>query len=57
MARVFKMNQPEWMFIVLGCLAAILSGGVQPAFGVILSKAIGVIFKINNKKKDYFNRL
>lgn len=64
MKRVFKLNKPEWMFIVLGCLSAIISGGVQPAFGVILSRAIAVSliedllqksFKISiNLKLDIF---
>lgn len=42
MGAVFKLNSPEWYFILIGCLAAIINGGVQPAFGIILSKSISV---------------
>lgn len=40
--RMFMMNRPEWGFIVLGCLASIVSGGVQPAFAIVFSKVIAV---------------
>ena len=40
--RIFRMNKPEWGFIALGCLASLVSGGVQPAFAVIFSKVIAV---------------
>lgn len=36
------MNKPEWVFIFFGCIASIVQGGLQPAFGVVLSKAISV---------------
>lgn len=39
---MFKMNKPEWGFILLGCLSSIVSGGVQPAFAVVFSKVIAV---------------
>lgn len=42
MARVFGLNKPEWHFILIGCIFAIISGAVQPAFSIILAKAVGV---------------
>lgn len=36
------MNKPEWIFIAIGCLASIVSGGVQPAFAIVFSKVIAV---------------
>ncbi|UJR28455.1 hypothetical protein I4U23_009695 [Adineta vaga] len=39
---MLKMNRPELLYIIFGCLACICNGGVQPAFGVILSKVIAV---------------
>jgi hypothetical protein len=36
------MNKPEWIYIFFGCLASLVQGGIQPAFGIILSKAINV---------------
>ncbi|CAF1240166.1 unnamed protein product [Rotaria sordida] len=39
---MLKMNKPELCYIIFGCIACICNGGVQPAFGVILSKVIAV---------------
>ncbi|CAF4163470.1 unnamed protein product, partial [Rotaria sordida] len=39
---VLRMNSPEWFYIILACLACICNGGVQPIFGIILSKVIAV---------------
>lgn len=36
------MNRPELHLIILGCLSCIFNGGIQPAFGVTLSKVIAV---------------
>ena len=38
------MNKPEWAFIVIGCLACLCNGGIQPVFGFILSKLTAVHF-------------
>jgi ATP-binding cassette subfamily B (MDR/TAP) protein 1 len=42
MLRVFALNAPEWLFIIFGCIASVVSGAVQPAFSIILSKAVAV---------------
>ena len=42
MLRVMRMNAPEWWVILLGCLAAIGNGAVQPVFAVIFAEIIGV---------------
>ena len=39
---MFKMNRPEWVLINIGCLACAINGGMQPAFGIILSKLTAV---------------
>lgn len=36
------MNRPEWVYILLGCIACFCTGGFQPAVGVIISKIIAV---------------
>ena len=43
MKRVFILNKPEFGYIALGCISALVTGGIQPAFGIILSKAISVV--------------
>ena len=41
---MFIMNKPEWIFIVIGCVACVINGGIQPVFGIILSKLTAVHF-------------
>ncbi|XP_064647521.1 ATP-dependent translocase ABCB1-like isoform X2 [Lineus longissimus] len=40
--RVWAMNASEWLFIMIGCISAIFTGGVQPAFAVVFSEILGV---------------
>jgi hypothetical protein len=40
--RLMKMNAPEWKYILVGCLAAVINGGIQPSFAVIFGKIVGV---------------
>ncbi|CAF2682116.1 unnamed protein product [Rotaria sp. Silwood2] len=40
--QMLIMNKPELTFIVFGCIACTCNGGIQPAFGVILSKITAV---------------
>lgn len=42
MSRVFKLNGPEWIWIVFGCLAALANGAVQPCFAVLFAEILGV---------------
>ena len=42
MLKVLALNKPEWYFIVIGCIASLISGAVQPAFSIVFSKAIYV---------------
>ncbi|CAN0362630.1 unnamed protein product [Lampetra fluviatilis] len=41
-SQILALNRPEWHFLVIGVVAAIVSGGVQPAFAVFFAKIIGV---------------
>ena len=36
------MNKPEMAYIVIGCIAVFISGGLQPAFAIIFSGALSV---------------
>ena len=42
MSRVFLMNKPEWLYIFIGCVFAVITGGMQPVSSVLLSKLVGV---------------
>ncbi len=45
------MNKPEWIHIFFGCISSVAAGGIQPAFGIILSKAI-VLFSLCTEKEQ-----
>ncbi|CAF1579678.1 unnamed protein product, partial [Adineta steineri] len=36
--RLMKMNSPEWIFILIGCLACLLGGLRAPAFSILFAK-------------------
>ncbi|CAF4024797.1 unnamed protein product [Adineta steineri] len=38
--RLMKMNSPEWMFILIGCLACILGGLRGPLFSILFAKIV-----------------
>ncbi|XP_069110402.1 phosphatidylcholine translocator ABCB4-like isoform X1 [Argopecten irradians] len=40
--RIMRLNSPEWYLIVIGCIASLLFGGVQPCFAIIFSSIITV---------------
>ncbi|CAF2740047.1 unnamed protein product [Rotaria sp. Silwood2] len=40
--KMLAMNRPELTIILFACLSCICNGGIQPAFGVVLSKVIAV---------------
>nr|AEQ19307.1 p-glycoprotein [Brachionus orientalis]AEQ19309.1 p-glycoprotein [Brachionus orientalis] len=52
MFQVLKLNGPEWYFIVIGCLASLISGAVQPAFSIVFSKAIFIFSECDIKKQE-----
>ena len=39
-----RMNASEWLYILLGCIASIVSGGVQPAFAIVFAEILNVSF-------------
>ena len=38
--RMWELNKPEWFYILIGCLASTISGGINPLFSIIFSKII-----------------
>ncbi|PVD39429.1 hypothetical protein C0Q70_02059 [Pomacea canaliculata] len=51
--RLMKMNGPEWLWILFGCIAAIINGGIQPAFAIIFSKIITVFSELDTNKQEH----
>ncbi|CAF3633789.1 unnamed protein product [Rotaria sordida] len=40
---LLSVNSPEWITILIGCIACVLSGAAQPMFALLLVKIVGVI--------------
>ncbi|NXP20086.1 MDR1 protein, partial [Scytalopus superciliaris] len=40
-SRILALNKPEWLYVLLGVIAAAVIGAVHPAFAVIFGKIIG----------------
>ncbi|CAF3905306.1 unnamed protein product, partial [Adineta steineri] len=38
--RLLKMNSPEWIFILIGCLACLLGGLRAPAFSILFAETV-----------------
>ena len=40
--RLIKMNRPEWSYLVIGCVAAVVVGTSFPAFAILFGEIFGV---------------
>ena len=40
--KILRLNKPEWIFILGGCLTALINGGIEPAFAFLLSRLVAV---------------
>ncbi|CAF3963821.1 unnamed protein product [Rotaria sp. Silwood1] len=49
--KLLSMNSPEWITILIGCIACALSGAAQPMFALLLAKIIDyTAFAISGSK-------
>ncbi|KAM7420780.1 hypothetical protein PAMA_015143 [Pampus argenteus] len=57
--KVMRLNLPEWPYIVLGTISAVINGMMQPLFAVIFSKIITVFIEpdpeIVRKRSEFFS--
>ncbi|NXP47320.1 MDR1 protein, partial [Heliornis fulica] len=51
-SRILALNKPEWLCVLLGVIAAAISGGVHPAFAVIFGKIIGAFQETDPEKRN-----
>uniref|UniRef100_A0A663MR60 ATP binding cassette subfamily B member 5 n=1 Tax=Athene cunicularia TaxID=194338 RepID=A0A663MR60_ATHCN len=51
-SRILALNKPEWLYILLGVIAAAVSGGVHPAFAVLFGKIIGAFQETDTEKRN-----
>lgn len=40
--RLLKLNSPEWPYILIGCISAIIAGASLPAFAILFGEFYGV---------------
>lgn len=40
--KIMKMNSPEWLIILVGCLASIISGASLPVYALVFGDIVGV---------------
>ncbi|DAZ97746.1 TPA: hypothetical protein N0F65_009026 [Lagenidium giganteum] len=50
LSRIWKMTQPEWKFLTLGGLGAVVNAAVFPVWGVLLTKIIMLFFDYGKDK-------
>lgn len=46
--RLLKLNSPEWPFILVGCISAIIAGASLPAFAILFGEFYGVSLHLTN---------
>ncbi|NXS93696.1 MDR1 protein, partial [Jacana jacana] len=51
-SRILALNKPEWLYVLVGVIAAAVSGGVHPAFAVIFGKIIGAFQETDPEKRS-----
>ncbi|DAZ97765.1 TPA: hypothetical protein N0F65_009045 [Lagenidium giganteum] len=51
-ARIWKMSLPEWKFMVLGTIGAIVNAAVFPVWGLLLTKITVLFFKYQTPEYD-----
>lgn len=44
--KILKMNKPEWVFILIGCFAALINGTLEPTSAIVQTKLVTVM-KLN----------
>ncbi|XP_052792991.1 ATP-dependent translocase ABCB1-like isoform X1 [Mya arenaria] len=50
--RIMRLNAPEWFFILLGCLSALINGGLMPAFAIIFAEILGVFQLVDEDEQE-----
>ncbi|KAM4702862.1 ATP-dependent translocase ABCB1-like [Rhinophrynus dorsalis] len=50
--KILALNKPEWYYIAIGIIAAAISGGIYPTFGVIFAKVIGAFQEQDLEKRS-----
>ncbi|XP_072280803.1 ATP-dependent translocase ABCB1-like [Pyxicephalus adspersus] len=52
LGKIFALNKPETCYIIMGVIAAAISGGIYPTFAVIFGKVIGSFSIIDDAERN-----
>ncbi|KAJ8314248.1 LOW QUALITY PROTEIN: hypothetical protein KUTeg_008809 [Tegillarca granosa] len=52
LTRILSMNSPEWLWILIGCVCALINGGMEPVFAIIFSEIIIVFAETDEVKQE-----
>ncbi|KAK2154279.1 hypothetical protein LSH36_272g05058 [Paralvinella palmiformis] len=53
--RLMGLNRPEMPLLIMGCIFAIMLGGVQPSIAIIMSEILGVFSETGDHVQDEVN--
>ncbi|CAH1380444.1 unnamed protein product [Tenebrio molitor] len=45
---ILKLNRPEWFYILVGCVASVITGSALPVYGLVFGDIIGVLADDND---------
>uniref|UniRef100_A0A672TYA8 ATP-binding cassette sub-family B member 5 n=1 Tax=Strigops habroptila TaxID=2489341 RepID=A0A672TYA8_STRHB len=51
-SRILALNKPEWLYVLLGVIAAAVLGGVHPTFALVYGKVIGAFQETDPEKRS-----
>ncbi|XP_010013816.1 PREDICTED: multidrug resistance protein 1-like [Nestor notabilis] len=51
-SRILALNKPEWLYVLLGVIAAAVLGGIYPAFALVYGKVIGAFQETDPEKRS-----
>lgn len=37
-----KLNEPEWLEILIGCIVSVITGAAMPAYSIVFGDFVGV---------------
>lgn len=52
LARIAKMNGPEWPYVVVGLLGAVVMGGAMPVYAILFGEVLGVLKLSSEEARD-----
>ncbi|CAF3938442.1 unnamed protein product [Rotaria sordida] len=55
--KIFKLNAPEWPWILMGVICSLIFGATQPIFALLFAQIYGLFAEPDLKKQDHLTSL